>query len=52
MCRLSRKMGASTSWNPKALSIHLQGLIYLLLGHCTVFEEGTVQTVLNKESAP
>jgi hypothetical protein len=29
MCRLSRNLGASTSWNPKGLSRPLQGLLYL-----------------------
>jgi hypothetical protein len=29
MCRLSRNLGASTSWNPKGLSRHVMGLLYL-----------------------
>jgi hypothetical protein len=29
MCRLSRNLGASTSWNPKGLSRPLMGLLYL-----------------------
>jgi hypothetical protein len=27
MCRLSRNLGASTSWNPKGLSRHVMGLL-------------------------
>jgi hypothetical protein len=30
MCRLSRNLGASTSWNPKDLSRLVMGLLYLL----------------------
>jgi hypothetical protein len=30
MCRLSRNLGASTSWNPLGLSRHLMELLYLL----------------------
>jgi hypothetical protein len=30
MCRLSRNLGASTSWNPKGLSRPVMGLLYLL----------------------
>jgi hypothetical protein len=29
-CRLSRNLGASTSWNPKGLSRPVMGLLYLL----------------------
>jgi hypothetical protein len=29
VCRLSRNLGASTSWNPKGLSRPVQGLLYL-----------------------
>jgi hypothetical protein len=29
MCRLSRNLGASTSWNPKGLSRPVTGLLYL-----------------------
>jgi hypothetical protein len=29
MCRLSRNLGASTSWNPKGLSRPVMGLLYL-----------------------
>ena len=29
MCRLSWNLGASTSWNPQALSMSVQGLLYL-----------------------
>jgi hypothetical protein len=28
MCRLSRNLGASTSWNPKGLSTPVMGLLY------------------------
>jgi len=31
MCRLSRNLGASSSWNPLALSRPLLGLLYLYL---------------------
>jgi hypothetical protein len=31
MCRLSRNLGASTSWNPLGLSRPVMGLIYLYL---------------------
>jgi hypothetical protein len=31
MCRLSRSLGASTSWNPKGLSRPIMGLLYLLI---------------------
>jgi hypothetical protein len=31
MCRLSRNLGASTSWNPKGLSSPVMGLLYLYL---------------------
>jgi hypothetical protein len=31
MCRLSRNLGASTSWNPKGLSMPVMGLLYLYL---------------------
>ena len=30
MCRLSRNLGASTSWNPQGLSRPVMGLVYLL----------------------
>jgi len=30
MCRLSRNLGASTSWNPQGLSRPVMGLLYLL----------------------
>jgi hypothetical protein len=30
MCRLSRNLGASTTWNPKGLSRRVMGLLYLL----------------------
>jgi hypothetical protein len=30
MCRLSRNLGASTSWNPKGLSRPVMGLLYLI----------------------
>jgi hypothetical protein len=30
MCRLSRNLGASNSWNPKGLSRSVMGLLYLL----------------------
>jgi hypothetical protein len=30
-CRLSRNLGASTSWNPDGLSRPVQGLIYLFI---------------------
>jgi hypothetical protein len=30
MCRLSRNLGASISWNPKGLSRPVMGLLYLL----------------------
>src|SRR5215468_8297706 len=30
-CRLSRNLGASTSWNPKGLSRPVMGLLYLYL---------------------
>jgi hypothetical protein len=29
MCRLSRNLAASTSWNPKGLSRPVMGLLYL-----------------------
>jgi hypothetical protein len=29
MCRLSRNLGASTSWNPKGMSRPVMGLLYL-----------------------
>jgi hypothetical protein len=29
MCRLSRNLGASTSWNPQGLSRPVMGLLYL-----------------------
>jgi hypothetical protein len=29
MCRLSRNLGASTSWSPKGLSRPVMGLLYL-----------------------
>jgi hypothetical protein len=29
MCRLSRNLGASTSWNPKVLARPVMGLLYL-----------------------
>jgi hypothetical protein len=35
MCRLSKNLGASTSWNPKGLSRPVMGLIYLYL--CTEY---------------
>jgi hypothetical protein len=31
MCRLSRNLGASISWNPKDLSRPVMGLLYLYL---------------------
>jgi hypothetical protein len=31
MCRLSRNLGASTSWNPVGLSEPVMGLLYLFL---------------------
>jgi hypothetical protein len=31
MCRLSRNLGASTSWNPVDLSRPVMGLLYLYL---------------------
>jgi hypothetical protein len=31
MCRLSRNLGASTSWNPKGLSRPVVGFLYLYL---------------------
>jgi hypothetical protein len=31
MCRFSRNLGASTSWNPKGLSRPVMGLLYLYL---------------------
>jgi hypothetical protein len=34
-CRLSRNLGASTSWNPQGLSRVVMGLIYLYLYHIT-----------------
>jgi hypothetical protein len=30
MCRLTRNLGASTSWNPKGLSRPVMGLLYLM----------------------
>jgi hypothetical protein len=33
MCRLSRNLGASTSWNPKGLSRSVMGLLYLFTKH-------------------
>ena len=33
MCRLSRNLGASTSWNPQGLSRPVMGLLYLYLYH-------------------
>jgi hypothetical protein len=30
MCRLSRNLGASTSWNPQGLFRPVMGLLYLL----------------------
>jgi len=30
VCRLSRNLGASTSWNPQGLSRHVMGFIYIL----------------------
>jgi hypothetical protein len=30
MCRLSKNLGASTSWSPKGLSRPVMGLLYLL----------------------
>jgi hypothetical protein len=34
MCRLSRHLGASTSWNPKGLSRSVMGLLYLVPQVC------------------
>jgi hypothetical protein len=34
MCRLSRNLGASTSWNPQGLSRPVMGLLYLLHNLC------------------
>jgi len=31
MCRLSRNLGASTSWNPLGLSRPVMGLLYIYL---------------------
>jgi hypothetical protein len=31
MCRLSKNLGPSTSWNPKGLSRPVMGLLYLYL---------------------
>jgi hypothetical protein len=37
MCRLSRNLEASTSWNPKGLSRSVMGLLYLYLYLFSVF---------------
>jgi hypothetical protein len=37
LCRLSWKLGASTSWNPQGLSRHVMGLVYLLLCSYTIY---------------
>jgi hypothetical protein len=34
MCRLSRNLGASTTWNPRGLSRPVMGLLYLYLYRC------------------
>jgi hypothetical protein len=34
MCRLSRNLGASTSWNPKGLSRPVMGLLFFLECYC------------------
>jgi hypothetical protein len=44
MCRLSRNLGASTSWNPLGLSRPAMGLLYLLLKY-----EQEFKTVLPAE---
>jgi hypothetical protein len=36
VCRLSRNLGASTSWNPKGLSRPVMGLLFTLL-HLSYF---------------
>ena len=48
MCRLSWKLGASTSWNPQGLSRPVMGLLYLLLHHPHIF--GPVLTTESKFS--
>jgi hypothetical protein len=41
MCRLSRNLGTSTSWNPKGLSSPVQGLLYLLRAQAGGTDENT-----------
>jgi hypothetical protein len=36
MCRLSRNLGPSASWNPRCLSRPVQGLLYLYLYHICI----------------
>jgi hypothetical protein len=39
MCRLSRNLGASTSWNPQGLSRPVMGLLYLFFFYKTRIDE-------------
>jgi hypothetical protein len=43
MCRLSRNLGASISWNPKGLSRPVMGLLYLYLD-LVIMSDSRVQT--------
>jgi hypothetical protein len=43
MCRLSRNLGASTSWNPKGLSRPVMGLLYL----CFYYRDETVASEIS-----
>jgi hypothetical protein len=45
MCRLSKNLGASNSWNPKGLSKPVMGLLYLVLNASALRQS---QTTLNK----
>jgi hypothetical protein len=48
MCRLSRNLGASDSWNPKGLSRPVMGLLYLYLYLTTKPKQDVLYTVLKK----
>jgi hypothetical protein len=51
MCRVSRNLGASNSWNPKGLSRPVMGLLYLLI-HSSNNSLGSNQKIHAGETEP
>jgi hypothetical protein len=49
MCRLSRNLGASTSWNPQGLSRPVMELLYLLL-HRVNWEKNIIHTIKSRKA--